>query len=410
MKLVPVLVFLCLSLCVFGQKKKSKTVSPAVMTATMPAVDTFKSDVFAGLNMRSIGPALVSGRITQVVVNPKKFSEYYVVTASGGIWKTINAGTTYTPIFDKYGSYSMGTLTMDPSNSAVLWLGTGENNNQRSIAYGDGIYKSEDAGKSWKNMGLKSSEQRGIYKTIDGGKNWKSILNVSEHTGFNEIHMDPRNVNVLYACAHQRQRKVFTYIGGGPESAMYKSTDAGATWNKVGGGFPSGKDLGRIGMAISPANPDMVYAIVEGDETGVYRSMDRGASWEKRSSYQTSGNYYQELFCDPINPERLWSANTFLMVSDDGGKNWHQFGEKNKHVDNHHVWIDPTNTDHTLVAMEVCMNPGMMAKTGNSNPICPSPNFIKSPWTMRFRSIMCMEVLRIIFHWVGLRDRPVPME
>ena len=380
MKLVPVLVFLCLSLCVFGQKKKSKTVSPAVMTATMPAVDTFKSDVFAGLNMRSIGPALVSGRITQVVVNPKKFSEYYVVTASGGIWKTINAGTTYTPIFDKYGSYSMGTLTMDPSNSAVLWLGTGENNNQRSIAYGDGIYKSEDAGKSWKNMGLKSSEhigsivvdptnsdivyvavygplwssggERGIYKTIDGGKNWKSILNVSEHTGFNEIHMDPRNVNVLYACAHQRQRKVFTYIGGGPESAMYKSTDAGATWNKVGGGFPSGKDLGRIGMAISPANPDMVYAIVEGDETGVYRSMDRGASWEKRSSYQTSGNYYQELFCDPINPERLWSANTFLMVSDDGGKNWHQFGEKNKHVDNHHVWIDPTNTDHTLVGCD----------------------------------------------------------
>ena len=197
-----------------------------------------------------------------------------------------------------------------------------------------------------------SGGERGIYKTIDGGKNWKSILNVSEHTGFNEIHMDPRNVNVLYACAHQRQRKVFTYIGGGPESAMYKSTDAGATWNKVGGGFPSGKDLGRIGMAISPANPDMVYAIVEGDETGVYRSMDRGASWEKRSSYQTSGNYYQELFCDPINPERLWSANTFLMVSDDGGKNWHQFGEKNKHVDNHHVCIDPTNTDHTLVGCD----------------------------------------------------------
>lgn len=251
MKLVPVLVFLCLSLCVFGQKKKSKTVSPAVMTATMPAVDTFKSDVFAGLNMRSIGPALVSGRITQVVVNPKKFSEYYVVTASGGIWKTINAGTTYTPIFDKYGSYSMGTLTMDPSNSAVLWLGTGENNNQRSIAYGDGIYKSEDAGKSWKNMGLKSSEhigsivvdptnsdivyvavygplwssggERGIYKTIDGGKNWKSILNVSEHTGFNEIHMDPRNVNVLYACAHQRQRKYLPISAEGQSQPCIKA-------------------------------------------------------------------------------------------------------------------------------------------------------------------------------------------
>ena len=172
-------------------------------------------------------------------------------------------------------SEHIGSIVVDPTNSDIVYVA---------------VY-----GPLWSSGG-----ERGIYKTIDGGKNWKSILNVSEHTGFNEIHMDPRNVNVLYACAHQRQRKVFTYIGGGTESAMYKSTDAGATWNKVGGGFPSGKDLGRIGMAISPANPDMVYAIVEGDETGVYRSMDRGASWEKRSSYQTSGNYYQELFLSLI--------------------------------------------------------------------------------------------------------------
>ncbi|MEP7269058.1 MAG: glycosyl hydrolase, partial [Saprospiraceae bacterium] len=264
----------------FSQSKKTKK-EEAVSLSALPAADTLKSEVFSGLTMRNIGPALVSGRITQLVVNPDNPSEYYVVVASGGIWKTVNAGTTYTPIFDSYGSYSMGALTMDPSNHAVLWLGTGENNNQRSVAYGDGVYKSEDAGKTWKHMGLKSSEhigqiavdpkdgntvyvaaygplwssggERGIYKTTDGGKTWNSILNVSENTGFNEIQMDPRDNKVLYACAHQRQRKVFTYIGGGPETAMYKSTDAGATWNKVGGGFPTGKDLGRIGMAISPA-------------------------------------------------------------------------------------------------------------------------------------------------------------
>jgi photosystem II stability/assembly factor-like uncharacterized protein len=382
MKLLSLILFFLLSLSLFSQAKKTIKATPvsAIVAPIVPASDTLKSDVFAGLTMRSIGPALVSGRINQIVVNPKNFSEYYVVVASGGLWKTMNAGTTYTPIFDSYGSYSMGYLTIDPTNSSVLWLGTGENNNQRSVAYGDGIYKSEDAGKTWKNMGLKSSEhigtivvdptnsdivyvaaygplytsggERGIYKTIDGGKTWKAILTVSENTGFNEILMDPRNSNILYAAAHQRQRKVFTYIGGGPESAMYKSMDAGLTWNKVSGGFPKDKDLGRIGMAISPVNPDMIYAIVEGEDAGLYRSTDRGASWEKRSSFQTSGNYYQELFCDPKNENRLWAADTYLQVSDDGGKNFRHYGEKNKHVDNHHIWIDPTNTDHSLVGCD----------------------------------------------------------
>ena len=382
MKLIfSLFISLLFSVTLSAQKKKNNANSMASpVVAALPASDTLKSDVFAGLTMRSIGPALVSGRVVDIAVNPKKHSEYYVAVASGGVWKTVNAGTTYSPIFDQYGSYSIGCITIDPSNSSVLWVGTGENNNQRSVAYGDGIYKSEDGGKSWKNMGLKNSEhigniivdpqnsdiiyvsaygpvwssggERGIYKSTDGGKTWKAVLTVSEHTGFNEIHMDPRNSNVLFACAHQRQRKVFTYIGGGPESALYKSTDAGASWTKAGGGFPSGKDLGRIGLAISPANPDFIYAIVEGEETGLYRSTDRGASWEKRSGYQTSGNYYQELFCDPVNPNRLWSANVFLMISDDGGKTFRQFGEKNKHVDNHHVWIDPGNTLHTLVGCD----------------------------------------------------------
>ncbi len=382
MKLLSIFLSLLLSCSLLAQNKKTMAIAPgtAVTPGTTPMIDTFKSDIFSGLTMRSIGPALTSGRVVAVTVNPNNSSEYYVVVASGGVWKTTNAGNTFSPIFDNYGSYSMGCLTIDPGNTNVLWLGTGENNNQRSVGYGDGVYKSEDGGKSWKNVGLKSSEhiggitvdprngdivyvaaygplwssggERGIYKTTDGGKTWKQILNVSENTGFNEIHMDPRNSNLLYACAHQRQRKVFTYIGGGPESALYKSTDGGNTWNKAGGGFPSGKDLGRIGLAISPANPDYVYAIVEGDETGLYRSTDRGASWEKRGGYQTSGNYYQELFCDPIYPNRLWATNTFLAVSEDGGKSFHNFGEKNKHVDNHHVWIDPKNTNHTLVGCD----------------------------------------------------------
>ncbi|MFY8045455.1 MAG: WD40/YVTN/BNR-like repeat-containing protein, partial [Chitinophagaceae bacterium] len=196
--------------------------------------------------------------------NPQNHSEYYIAAASGGVWKTTNAGTTFTPIFDGQGSYSIGCITLDPSNPNVVWVGTGENNNQRAVAYGDGVYKSEDGGKSWKNMGLKTSEhigrivvdpedanivyvaaygplwssggERGIYKTKDGGKTWDRILNVSEHTGFSEIHIDPRNNKVLYATAHQRQRKVFTYVGGGPESGLYKSTDAGASWNKITSG------------------------------------------------------------------------------------------------------------------------------------------------------------------------------
>lgn len=351
-------------------------------TAKTAALGPFQSSTFAGLKFRSIGPALVSGRIVDLAVNPKNTSEYYVAAAAGGVWKTTNAGVTYTPIFDDQGSFSIGCVTIDPSNSNTVWVGSGENNNQRVVAYGDGIYKSEDGGASWKNMGLNKSNQigkivvdpnnsdivyvaaygpvwysggeRGIYKTTDGGKTWKAILTVSENTGFNEIHMDPRNSKVLYATAHQRQRKVFTYIGGGPESAIYKSTDGGDTWSKIMKGLPADVDLGRIGLAISPVNPDYVYAIVEAADNkgGTYLSTNRGASWEKRSSYSTAGNYYQEIFCDPKNIDRIYSMNTILQVSNDGGKTFSALGEKSKHVDNHVIWVDPSNTQHMLVGCD----------------------------------------------------------
>ncbi len=353
-----------------AQKKKTET-------AAAVKEGPFKTQTFDGLTFRSIGPALTSGRIADIEVNPNNINEYYVAAASGGVWKTINAGITYQPVFDKEGSYSIGCVTIDAKNTNIVWVGTGENNNQRSVAYGDGVYKSEDGGKTWKNMGLKNSEHigmividpensdvvyvaaygplwsaggdRGIYKTTDGGLSWKAILTVSENTGFNEIHMDPRNNKVLYATAHQRRRQVFTYISGGPESAIYKSNDAGTTWNKIHKGLPD-VDMGRIGMAISPANPDVLYCMIEASDKkgGTFRSTDRGASWEKRSDVSTSGNYYQEIFADPKDQNKLFYMDFWINVSTDGGKSFKNIGERYKHVDNHALWINPADTRHML--------------------------------------------------------------
>jgi len=343
-------------------------------------VSPINSEFFSMLKFRSVGPAITSGRVADFAVDPANPSTYYVASASGGVWKTINAGITYEPVFDGQGSYSIGCITLDPNNASVVWVGSGENNNQRSVAYGDGVYKSEDGGRSWKNMGLKSSEHigrividpsnsdvvyvaaygplwssggdRGIYKTTDGGKTWRNILSVSQYTGFSEIHMDPRDPKLLYATAHQRQRKVFTYIGGGPESALYKSTDSGHTWNKIMNGLPTG-DVGRIAIAISPASPDRIYAMVEaGSKGGTFISNDRGASWQKQGNYSTSGNYYQRIFCDPKNPDKLYAIDTYMGVSNDAGKSFSILGEKSKHIDNHVIWIDPNNTSHLLAGCD----------------------------------------------------------
>ncbi len=343
--------------------------------------DSLNAATFKGLSFRSIGPAVTSGRVVDFAVNPNNHKEYYVAAAGGGIWKTTNAGITYDPIFENEGSYSIGCVRIDPNNTNVIWVGSGENNNQRSVSYGDGVYKSVDGGKSWKNMGLKNSEHtgmividpknsdivyvaaygplwkeggdRGIYKTIDGGKTWNKILFVSENTGFNEIHMDPRNSNVLYACAHQRRRQVYAYISGGPESNIYKSTDGGTTWDTLKTGLPEG-DKGRIGLAISPVNPDYVYAIIEAGtkKSGVYRSINRGATWEKMSDNSTAGNYYQEIFCDPKDVNKVFYMDFWVMVSTDGGKTFKKIGEKYKHVDNHALWIDTDDTQHLIVGCD----------------------------------------------------------
>lgn len=337
------------------------------------------SKLVTGLKFRSIGPALMSGRIIDFAVNPEKHSEYYVAVASGGVWKTINSGTTWTPIFDKQKSYSIGCVTMDPNNHNVVWVGTGENNSQRSVSYGDGVYKSIDGGKSWKNMGLKSSEhigkividprnsdvvyvaaqgplwgpgaERGLYKTTDGGKNWERILDISENTGVNEVHMDPENPDVLYATSYQRRRHVFTLINGGPESAIYKSTDAGKSWRKLKKGLPGG-DVGRIGLAVSPVNTNVIYAIIEAADKkgGIFRSVDKGESWKKMNSYvSTSPQYYQELVAHPENVDCFFSLDTWTKITKDGGKTFKSLGNKSRHVDDHALWIDPDDMDHYLI-------------------------------------------------------------
>jgi len=340
--------------------------------------DTIKSGDFGGLKFRSIGPAYASGRIADFAVNPKNNAEYYVAVASGHIWKTVNAGTTWEPVFDNYGAYSIGCLAMEPGNPNVIWTGTGENNHQRALGYGDGVYKTMDGGKSWKNMGLKNSrqigmiaidprntnvvyvaaegsawgpgEERGLYKTTDGGKTWNKVLNVSENTGVNNVILDPRNPDVLYATTEQRRRHAFTKIGGGPESGIWKSTDAGANWEKLSSGLPSG-DVGGIGIAISPVNPDYVYAIVEaaGESGGFFRTTDRGASWNKMSGHTAQGQYYNEIYCDPKDVDKVYSVETFSQVTKDGGKTWHNVSTRYRHVDDHALWIDPANTDHYLI-------------------------------------------------------------
>lgn len=336
------------------------------------------SSLVSALKWRSIGPAWASGRIADFAVNPKNTSEYYVGVASGSVWKTTNNGTTWKPIFDKYGTYSIGIVELDPNNSNVVWVGTGENNHQRALGYGDGVYKSLDGGKSFKNMGLKESrqiggividprnsdivfvaaegsawgpgEERGLYKTIDGGKTWNKVLEISENTGVNNVVIDPSNPDIMYATSEQRRRTSFTKIGGGPESSVYKSTDSGENWRKITAGLP-GVHLGGMGIDVSPVDPNVVYLIIEAadDKGGFYRSTDKGESWNKMSSYHSSGQYYNEIVCDPVNVDKVYSTETISKVTTDGGKTWKSIGNKGRHVDDHAIWIDPVDTKHFII-------------------------------------------------------------
>ncbi len=363
------------------QEAQGQQDAPKPQDERRAPADRMSAGTFMGLRLRSIGPAFTSGRISDIAVDPKDTSRYFVGAASGGVWRTTNAGITFTPVFDNEASYSIGVVVIDPKNPLTVWVGTGENNSQRSVSYGDGVYRSDDGGKSWKNVCLKTSEHigrisidprnsdhlyvaaqghlwgpggdRGLFKTTDGGKTWKNILNISEHTGVTDVVIDHTNPDTLYAASWQRRRHVYTLINGGPESAIHKSTDAGATWNKLRGGLPT-VDMGRIGLAISPVDANVVYATVEAadNRSGIYRSTDKGGTWERRSPNIAQGMYYGQISVDPKDSERVYLPNVVFQVSDDGGRTFRPLGEKNKHVDNHCIWVNPENTRHYLVGCD----------------------------------------------------------
>lgn len=355
--------------------------APAQESET-PAID---ADLLAGLELRAIGPGSRSGRIADVAIDPTDRATWYLAVASGGAFRTRNRGTTWEPIFDDYPVYSVATVVVDPTNPQVLWLGTGENNGQRSVGYGNGVYRSRDAGDSFEHLGLPESEHigkivldprdpdtvyvaaqgplwrsggdRGLYKTTDAGETWERVLHISEDTGISDIVLDPRNPDRLYAASWQRRRHTGLLVAGGPEGGIHKSEDGGATWRQLTRGLPSPArhDIGRIGLALSPHDPDIVYALVAAsdDAGGFYRSTDRGESWEKRSDYIcVDPQYYMEIFPDPHRPGRVYSMDVVTQVTDDGGKTFRGVNTRWKHVDNHDLEFDPDDPDYLLMASD----------------------------------------------------------
>jgi photosystem II stability/assembly factor-like uncharacterized protein len=386
-------------------------------------------DTLKGLPLRSIGPDITTGRISDIDIDPKNPNVWYVASASGGLFKTDNRGNNFTPIFDTGGSFSIGAVKVDPRDSNIVWLGTGENNNQRSVAFGDGVYKSTDAGKTWKRMGLENSEHiqnvvvdprnsnvvyvsaigplwrpggdRGLFKTTDGGATWKNILPGTENSGATDIVMDPAKPDTIYVAMLQRRRQVGQLVGGGPDSGIFKSTDAGAHFTKLTNGLPT-LEMGRVGLGISPKNPKTIYALVtaQRDQGGFFRSDDSGASWTRvgrqanepgRGQFfgdagtptvaptrtpcgpigepmapppggaQGGGRatddcfrggdpgYYNEIFVDPQNPETIYSTWTNISKSEDGGKTWKTVPLQGVHVDHHEIVWDPTDHRHVII-------------------------------------------------------------
>lgn len=337
------------------------------------------ANALSSLPLRLIGPAYPSGRISDFAFFSETPHHYLVATASSGLWQTSNAGTTWTPVFDNEGTYSIGTVEIAPSDNKTIWVGTGENNAQRSVAFGNGVYKSTDSGRNWIHMGLEDSGHisqiwihpdnadtvlvaaqgplwneggdRGLYKTTNGGLSWQRILEIDVHTGINEFVVHPDNFDQIVASSYQRRRHVWALINGGPGSGVHRTVDGGETWTEVSAGLPA-DDMGRIGLAMAPSRPDMLYAIIEAqdDERGVYRSVDFGQNWEKRSSHMTtSPQYYNELVVDPLDENTLYSLDTYTKRSRDGGATFTDIGNRHRHVDDHALWINTRNTDHLII-------------------------------------------------------------
>jgi photosystem II stability/assembly factor-like uncharacterized protein len=344
---------------------------------------------FDSLHFRSIGPAATGGRVHDIEVDPKDPSTIYVASATGGIWKTTNKGTTWEPIFDGQPENSFGDLSLFQGDPRIIWAGSGEQNNRQSSSWGSGVYRSTDAGHTWTHLGLtntasigrvlahpsdpnvayvaavgnlwKPSADRGVYKTTDAGRTWAKVLYVDTLTGATDLSMDPRDPNVLYAATYQRLRSACCFSGGGPGSAIYKSTDGGMAWKKLETGIPAG-DKGRIGLAISASNPDVLIATIEhATEGGTYRSDDAGLTWRRLSRVNPRPMYYSAPFIDPTTDKRVWLLGTNIVKSEDGGATFegqptspaYDIGLK---TDHHTMWIDPRDSRHVLVGGDGGLN------------------------------------------------------
>ncbi len=357
-------------------------------SASLPAQDTSEgvtSESLAGLKLREIGPAVMGGRIADIAVDHRDPSTWFLAVGSGGVWKTRNAGITWAPIFDGQPSYSVGCVTLDPSNPDTVWVGTGENVSGRHVGWGDGVYKSRDGGHSWQRMGLENSQhigkilvdprdsnivlvasegplwssggERGLYRSEDGGKSWNATLSIDDDTGVTDIEFEPGNPDVVYAASYQRRRSVWSLLAGGPGSGIHKSTDGGKTWRRITSGLPKG-EMGKIGLAVTPADPNIVYATIEAssEERGFYRSLNRGESWERRDDYISNGtgpHYYQEIEASPQFADRVYQMDVFIHVTRDGGASFDILGDgRQKHSDNHALWIDPEDGDHLIAGTD----------------------------------------------------------
>lgn len=362
-------------------------------TDTAPA-DTDKNSAektpletaIGGLAMRSIGPALMGGRIADLAIHPDRPNTWYVAVASGGVWRTRNAGITWEALFEDQHSYSIGCISIDPARPNVIWVGTGEAVSGRHVGWGDGVYRSDDGGGTWTGLGLEGSDHiseilidprdgntvyvaaegplwssggdRGLYKTTDSGQNWEPVLTVNDDTGVTSVVFAPDDPDTIYAATYQRRRRVWSFLAGGPGSGIHVSNDGGATWRRCSEGLPK-EDQGRIGLAVTAADPNIVYATIEAvepKERGFYRSTDRGGTWKRRNEYLSGGtgpHYYQELFASQTNPDRVYQVDVFVHFTSDGGKTFHNLEEAgDKHSDNHVIWIDPNDGQHLIVGSD----------------------------------------------------------
>jgi hypothetical protein len=360
-------IFLVFSFFV-GAKKEKKAEEPLL-----------SGKVISGLTWRCIGPSNMGGRIDDFAVVESNPSIIYVATASGGVWKTVNNGVTWEPIFDGQSTSTIGDVTVSPSNPDIVWVGTGEQNNRQSSSWGNGVYKSTDAGKTWTNMGLRDShhigriaihptnpdivyvaavghlwgpnKERGLFRTTDGGKTWTNTKFIDDNTGFVDVAIDLQSPNTLYAAAYQRQRRTWGFVGGGPGSGLYKTTDGGESWVLLTNGLPSG-NTGRIGIDVYRANPEVVYAIIENREGGVFRSDDKGLSWRKMSPTNPRPMYYSKIRIDPNNDQRIWVLGASMYFSEDGGRTFRTDYVRGVHGDHHAMWINPANSNHIVLGSD----------------------------------------------------------